>query len=162
MKLVVSIVVCIVLISSFVALLSVPIRTDWAFVCENTGSRYGYTEWKTGARTANWFKQSPLETFMARSHPDRLQHRWTSYAGTSKNLLGRNLSYVHGFPGPIFGIPDEVVALGLTRMSDDQKLAVYENLAMGNRTHAQSAIDALLGLEPEPASATNRAKNPFD
>ncbi len=35
---------------------------------------------------------------MRQQHPTELKYRWTSYAGTGRNLLGQAASFVHGYP----------------------------------------------------------------
>ncbi|MHC4145671.1 MAG: hypothetical protein ACYSWW_23625 [Planctomycetota bacterium] len=82
-------------------LFSVQAYRDWAFVCENTGSRKGYRQWRFGPKTGHWYKKSPLEDFIQSEAPDALVHRWTSYAGTGKNIFGMTMLYGHGRPGAI-------------------------------------------------------------
>ncbi|MHC5083826.1 MAG: hypothetical protein ACYTET_07820 [Planctomycetota bacterium] len=102
---------------------SIPFRTDRGFVCENTGSTQGYTEWIVGIKTGHWYEKSALEDFILANYQDNLQHRWTSYLGDRKNLLGTVVARGHGMPGPIFEMitfledwvhenePEEILAL---------------------------------------------------
>jgi hypothetical protein len=144
------------------ALLPIWVRTDWAFICENTGSRYGYTEWRSGGRTANWYKASPLEEFLKEKHPEKLQHRWTSYAGTGKNIFGKSLSWGHGRPGPIKYVDMLVMQTYFAKISDAQKLQLYEEFASGDLEKAKLAAYAILEISPNTSAETNSAKNPFD
>jgi hypothetical protein len=80
---------------------SVQAYRDWGFVCENTGSTKGHREWLFGNKTGHWYEKSALEDFMLEKYPDRIKHRWTSYAGTDKNIFGQAILYGHGKPGAI-------------------------------------------------------------
>lgn len=70
----------------FIALVSQAYQ-DWAFICENTGSRKGYRQWRFGLKTTKWYKKSPLEEFMESNDPNALVHRWTCYGGDRKEYL---------------------------------------------------------------------------
>lgn len=82
-------------------LLIVQAYRDWAFICENTGSTKGHREWLFEKNTGHWYKKSALEDFMLEKYPDKLKHRWTSYKGTGKNILGQAMLRGHGRPGAI-------------------------------------------------------------
>ncbi len=137
------------------------VRTDYAFICENTGSRYGFTKWRYGGQTGNWYRMSPLEDFMKRNHPERLTHRWTSYAGTGRTLLGVNVSFGHGRPGPILFLDNEVLAQYMAKISDTEKLRLYETFSGGDKAAASVAVDTIYAtVAGSPLSATNRLTNP--
>lgn len=93
-----AVVICIVIV---LLLLPFQVCRDWAFICENTGSHKGYRQWIFGFETGHWYKKSPLEGFIQSNSPDVLIHRWTSYAGTGKNIFGMKLLFGHGRPGAI-------------------------------------------------------------
>jgi hypothetical protein len=139
----------------------IQVRTDYAFICENTGSRYGFTKWRYGGQTGKWYQMSPLEDFMKRNHPDRLIHKWTSYAGTGKTLLGRNVSFGHGRPGPILFLDNKVLAEYLGRISDTEKLRLYEMFSSGDRAAVSRAVDTIYAtLDGSSPPLTNRLANP--
>jgi hypothetical protein len=121
----------------------VPVATDYAYVCENTGSRYGYRVWWTGARANDWYKPSPLEDFMRAEYPGVVRHRWTSYAGTGKNVVGESISFGHGAPGPAYRLTRLDMATWISRHSRDEVRALYDTLASGNRAAAGSMIDQI-------------------
>jgi hypothetical protein len=58
----------------------------------------GHREWFFGGQSGRWYKQSVVETFMRTNHPRILQQRWTSYAGTGRDIYGRKVSFGHGRP----------------------------------------------------------------
>ena len=89
-------------------LLSVQAYRDWAFICENTGSRNGYRQWPFGLKTGHWYKKSPLEEFIQSEAPDALVYRWTSCAGTGKNIFGMTILRGHGWPGAIRRLDHEI------------------------------------------------------
>jgi hypothetical protein len=139
----------------------IQVRTDYAFICENTGSRYGFTKWRHGGQTGNWYQMSPLEDFMKRNHPDRLTHKWTSYAGTGKTLFGRNVSFGHGRPGPILFLDNRSFTEYMAKIPDAEKLRLYETFSSGDRAAASLAVDKIYAtLAGSPLPVTNRLTNP--
>jgi hypothetical protein len=149
-----------VLLATLVTLWSRWVRTDWAFICENTGSRYGYIQWRSGKQTGNWYKASPLEKFMKEKHPEKLQHRWTSYAGTGKDIFGKSLSWGHGFPGPIKYLDMRIMETYFAKISGTEKLQLYEEFASGDLEKAKLAVDTI--LEAPVSAVTNSTKNAFE
>jgi hypothetical protein len=93
-----------------VTLVLLPVQAcrDWAFICENTGSRQGYRQWPFGLKTGHWYKTSPLEEFIRSDDPNALRHRWTSCAGTGKNIFGKAILFGHGRPGAIMRLDHEI------------------------------------------------------
>jgi hypothetical protein len=148
------------LLVPFALLLPIRVKTRVAFICENTGSRYGFTVWRIGGKTANWYKASPLEEFMKQKHPDKLQHQWTSYAGTGKNIFGQNLSFGHGLPGHILQVDNRLMEMYLAKISDEEKFSLYQKLASGDKDTARLAIDTILGILPDTLPETNSTKHP--
>ena len=82
----------------FLAALPFQMCRDWALVCETTGSHQGYRQWFTGHRTGQWYEKSHLEEFMEQQYPAELEHRWVSYSGTGRNILGQAILFGHGRP----------------------------------------------------------------
>lgn len=99
---------------------------DWAFICENTGSQKGYRAWFFGLETGHWYKKSKLEEFMETKHPDALNYRWISYAGTGRNVFGAAILHDHGWPGPIITIPYDVFNQYISHIEDEKKKALYD------------------------------------
>jgi hypothetical protein len=93
-----------------VTLVLLPVQAcrDWAFIYENSGSRQGYRQWPFGLKTGHWYKTSPLEDFIQSEAPGALVHRWTSYAGTGKNIFGMAILRGHGRPGAIMRLDHEI------------------------------------------------------
>jgi hypothetical protein len=116
---------------------------DWAFICENTGSRRGHREWFFGAETGHWYEQSELERFMMANHPTELQDKWTSYAGTGKNILGRAVLCGHGRPGPLILVQVEWLDKHVRRLDDAGKKALYDLFVSGDEERIKQEIDLI-------------------
>lgn len=133
------IVVVFLVVANF--LLITTVKREWAYICVNTGSRKGHTEWMTGYRTKEWLWESSLESFVKREHPDILQHNWISYAGTGKNIFGGKTLHGHGRPGPIALMPKDVFNEWINQLSDSEKVQVYEALSSEDRERIANLID---------------------
>ena len=131
MKWRVALVITLVAITAFIGGLSVQVYRDWAFICENTGSQKGYRQWCIGLRSASWYRESRLEQFMRKEHPSELANRWTSYAGTGKNILGQSILFGHERPGPILHVPLEFLDRYIDGLDDQAKLNLYHVFASG-------------------------------
>jgi len=127
----VALVVALVASTAFLGGLSVQVCRDWAFICENTGSQKGYRQWCIGLRSGHWYRESRLEQFVRKEYPSDLANRWTSYAGTGKNIIGRPVLFGHGRPGPILRVPPEFLDRYADGLDDQAKLDLYHVLASG-------------------------------
>jgi len=127
----VALVIVLVAVAVFIGGLSVQVCRDRAFICENTGSHKGYRQWGIGLRSASWYRESRLEQYMRKEHPSDLANRWTSYAGTGKNILGRPVLFGHGRPGPILQVPPEFLDRYVDGLDDQAKLDLYRVLSSG-------------------------------
>jgi len=116
---------------------------DWAFICENTGSRKGYRAWFFGLETGHWYKKSKLEEFMEAKHQNVLTYRWISYAGTGRNVYGSAISFRHGFPGPIMSITYDILNWYVSRINDEDKRALYDVFASGDRQRISKEISTI-------------------
>jgi hypothetical protein len=108
--------------------LQVDVCSDRGFICENTGSRKGYRQWIFGLKTGHWYKKSPLEQFIARHDADALVHRWTSYAGTGKNVFGMSIVHGHGCPGAVYEIDHDIQKRWIARQSPEDVRKLYDLL----------------------------------
>ena len=117
---------------SFVAL---PI-TDYAYISETTGSCKGHRVWLGIWETAHWYKKSDLESFMREKYPQDLQQRWTSYAGTGKNIWGAPMLFGHAGPSPIGRLRFEELNSYLSTLTDADKKEFYDVFAYADRTEA--------------------------
>ena len=127
-------------ITAFIGGCGVQVCRDWAFICENTGSRKGYREWNNGRRSGHWYRESRLEQFMRKEHPSDLVNRWTSYAGTGKDLFGQPTLFGHGFPGPILHVPAEFLDRYVDALDNQAKLDLYRVLVSGPPEKVESEI----------------------
>ena len=128
-------------VTLFVALLvacNCPVYRDCGFICTNTASQRGYREWCIGVRTGEWYKASALEQFMQDQYASKLDHKWTSYEGTDRNIFGAAIQCGHGRPGPIITLDHRLLALYLDKIDGRQKKALYDLFAGGD----EAAINA--------------------
>lgn len=121
-----AIIVVMILLTGLLIIPIFPVFCDRAYICENTGSYKGYREWFWGSESHHWYKRSKLEAFMAERYPLELQYRWTSYAGTSKNIFGYAMMRGHGHPGPIIRLRFEWLDTYLGQLNDNAKKALYD------------------------------------
>jgi hypothetical protein len=112
---------------------------DWAFICEHTGSRKGHREWFFGGRSGDWYEESKLETFV-KARPGGVEHRWTSYAGTGKNIFGRSLLHGHGMPGPILQLRMEWLDAYVEHLDDGEKMRLYELFKSGDNEAIEKEV----------------------
>jgi hypothetical protein len=125
---------------AIIGLLSVQTHRDWAFICEHTGSHKGYRRWFFGMDTRVWYKESKLEAFLRGRlgrEPDR---KWTSYAGTGRNIIGTVLLRGHGTPGWILYIRLEQLDAYVAHLDDDQKMALYETFRSGDKERIKEKV----------------------
>jgi hypothetical protein len=127
----------------FIVFLPFQVCRDWAFVCENTGSRKGYRVWFCGFETGHWYEKSNLEEFMETKYSDNLTHRWTSYAGTGKNVFGSAVLHGHGQPGPIVTIPYDVLNQYVSHIEDEKKKALYDLFTSNNKQRIAKEISMI-------------------
>ncbi len=114
----------------FCFLLTFQAYRGWVFICENTGSYKGHTEWFFGKQTGFWCKKSVLENFITENYPDIIiEHHWTSCAGTGRNIFGMAMLFGHGQPGAIMSIPPEVLEDWVQMSEPDEVLELYKLLA---------------------------------
>jgi hypothetical protein len=140
MKWRVALVVILVAIAFFIGGLSGQVYRDWAFVCENTASQKGYRQWRIGLQSGHWYRESRLEQFMRREHPSDLANRWTSYAGTGKNILGQPVPFGHERPGPILQVPLEFFDRYVDSLDDQAKLDLYRMFASSPREEIECEL----------------------
>ncbi|MHC4641103.1 MAG: hypothetical protein ACYS32_05615 [Planctomycetota bacterium] len=129
-------------VAAFVAMSIGPVYRDWAFICENTGSRKGNREWFMGLKTGHWYKESKLEEFMETNYPDDLSYRWVSYEGTGRNIFGTAVLYGHGRP-ELVHLPYKVLNRYVEHIDDKEKRRLYDVFSSGN---VQRIRDEVTGI----------------
>ena len=102
---------------------------DFAFICDHTGSREGYREWRFGVTTNRRYKKSPLEDFMQKNYPDILEHRWVLCSKTGRNIFGMKTLIACGFPGAITGLQHEPLEEWIQMSDPEEVLGLYQLLA---------------------------------
>jgi hypothetical protein len=118
----------------------VQVCRDWAFVCENTGSRKGHRQWAFGPTTGYWYEKSPLEEFMESQQPDALAHRWTSYSGTGRNAFGRPVLHGHGRPGAMLRLNHDILRQWIDKQDPATVLELYDLLVSDDEAEIEKRI----------------------
>ena len=116
------------------------VYTDRAFICENTGSRQGWREWCIGMKTGYWYEKSPLEEFIEARAPEALVHRWTSYAGTGKSIIGMVAIQGHGSPGRIMMLRHDILSQWMKANDPAAIRALYDLLVSGDRKQIEERV----------------------
>ena len=148
--------VTVALIGVLLVLPAFDVCTDYAYVCENTGSHKGHRKWFFGTQTGAWDYQSPLDTFMQQAHPDQLTHRWVSYMGTGRNVFGGVGVQGHGRPLlSLLRLAQDLESYFAT-LSPERKLALYRIFSTGDRATVQATVDEI--VEASLALALNRKR----
>lgn len=123
---------------------SVEVCTDYAYVCENSASMYGYRIWFTGQRTRDWSQPSLLETYMETHWPGVVRHRWTSCAGTGKSIFGGSISFGHGCPGGAMSLRGKTLEPWIARHSKKEVRALYDFLVNADKRASEKRADEIL------------------
>jgi hypothetical protein len=120
---------------------TVDIATDYAYYCQDTGSRHGYRVWWNGARTRVWYRASPLEEFMKKEYPRVRGGNWMVYAATGKNFLGQPVMFTdfRAVSGAFF-LKDEAARAWIAHHSKAEVRALYDSLAASNPTSADAIV----------------------
>ncbi|MBN2476542.1 MAG: hypothetical protein JXB62_18150 [Pirellulales bacterium] len=119
---------------------AVQVCRDWAYICENTGSRKGYRQWPFGLKTGEWYESSPLEQFLQSQEPGALVHRWTNYAGTGRNLWGGAMLLGHGRPGAVWGLDHETQRRWIERHDATEVRELYELLVSDDEAQIEKRV----------------------
>ncbi len=129
---------------------------DWSFICENTGSRKGYRQWCFGLKTGHWYQPTSVEMFITKESPATLQHRWTSYAGTGKNIFGGKLLHGHGRPGVILQVPPDCLNSLFDNLPTSEKKAFSDLLIQGDAKAILEKATAIVESQALKASANSQ------
>ena len=127
-------------LATAVVAFNIQVCRDWAFICENTGSRKGYRQWALGPKTGHWYKKSPLEEFVTAHEPAALIHRWTSYSGTGKNVFGTPVVFGHGRPGAVYRFDHEIQSRWIARNPPEKVRELYDLLVSDDQDAIQKRI----------------------
>ncbi|HSU56904.1 MAG TPA: hypothetical protein VLT36_22785, partial [Candidatus Dormibacteraeota bacterium] len=123
------------------------------------GSRKGHREWFFKGQSGQWYKESSVETFMRTNQPSAFQQHWTSYAGTGRDLFGRNISFGHGRPGHVLWLKLETINQYCDRGGDKEKRRIYDVLSSGDqnaiRDLSEQNDEAILHEISQPNGAAN-------
>lgn len=138
-----SLAIMVLVLVAVLALANVQVCREWAFVCEHTGSRKGYTEWMFGFRSGQWYRSSPLEDFIIVNDPNVLSHRWTSSCGTGRNILGMPILYGHGRPGAIADIDNDTLSVWIARNHPTEVWKLYDLFFSGNQDQITEKVASI-------------------
>lgn len=133
------IVAYLVLVAAF--LLSIPtVYEENYYVCANTLSRRGHTEWPFGRETSQWQTASPLEEYLPAHASDRIVHDWKFSSAAGKNLYGQTTVFYDG-AGTIGDlIAWDHLEAWISASSKEEVLGFYELLKAGDRERIREKI----------------------
>lgn len=133
-----------ILIIVSMLLFSVVVSESLSFVCDNTGSRYHFTQWPFGIRTNYEYYSSPLEEFMIEKYPSQLRHQWSQYSNTGKNIIGQSVSFACGNSSTLLVLRKDILHLWISRHSDQEVRNLYVTLTTGDLAKAESEVNNII------------------
>jgi hypothetical protein len=126
-----------------VYLLAGSVSHDIGYHCDFTGSTKSWTQWPLGIRIGFVYEPSPVEEFLAKNQPDKLEHKWVTYEGTGKNILGEPVFFGHGRPNSLFLFPRGYLKLFVEQSPKEDVIEFYETLRRDNRDEIRLRLDKL-------------------
>lgn len=126
-----------------VYLLTGSVSREMGYHCDFTGSTTSWTEWPLGIRTGYAYDASPIEEFLAKNQPDLIEHKWVSYEGTGKNILGEPVFFGHGRPNALLFFPRAYLTLFVDQSPKDDVIELYDTLRRDNRDEIRMRVDKL-------------------
>ena len=118
-----------VILALLIFLLVFQAYRDVSLICDHTGSRMEYREWRFGLTTNRCYKKSPLEDFMQKYYPDILEHQWVLCSKTGRNIFGMKTLMACGFPGAITRLQHEPLEEWIQMSDPEEVLGLYQLLA---------------------------------
>ena len=104
---------------------ALPVKTEFAYINDVTGSRKGWTIWFGTIKTLEWYKTTILEDYaMSIDYP--YQDFWVSYRGTGMTLFNKRVSFGHGRPAMRGHSPETINQLA-SDLTDEEKLSLLES-----------------------------------
>jgi len=123
---------------------SVEAYTSVAYICENTGSRYGYHLWPGGFKTSEWARKSFLESFLVESRPKTgIQHRWSRCAYMGTTIFGNHISFADGPLGGMAYLSQADLAKWMEHHSQAEVVGLYDFLCKSNREESRKRVDEI-------------------
>ena len=132
--------ICVVATTAF-GLCGFPVRIDSGLVSTNTGSRREYTTWLHVLRSNERYTESPIETYLKKKNA-KFEHRWVSYNGTGKDILGTPVLFAHGRPGAVLQMAPNLFEY-IGRLPDTEKERIYQVLTNGSQEQIRSLVDKI-------------------
>ena len=81
-----------------------------------------------------------MEDFIQSEAPDALVHRWTSFAGTGKNVFGKAILFGHGRPGAIIKLDHEVLRNWIQKNDAETVRQFYDLLVSDNQKEIEERV----------------------
>ena len=113
---------------------------DSYYVCANTLSRRGHTEWPFGLKSSHWQTASPLEEYLTTHEPDSIVHDRLFSNAAGKSLYGQATMYVDGAPPIGHMIAWNHLEAWISATSKEEVLGFYELLKAGDRERIREKI----------------------
>lgn len=129
----------VVLVCMLIIAAHVPVRTEYGYFCDYTGSCKQWTTWLWLVETDYRHQKSRLEAFVEERHASSLQHKWIKFCGTTTFFLA-GTSFAHRSPGPLFYLPWGLRDRWCDAVSDEEKMRLYDLLRKGDENAIQAKI----------------------
>lgn len=119
------------------------IYTEYGYFCEVTGSRKGHSKWAFGAEFNRWYHKSELEAFLEGSGGKGIEHRWTSYKGTGRDIFRRATYRGHGSPGPFFSVRKEFFDNYVQSLDDAGRRELHSLMVRGDEERMEERLQEI-------------------
>jgi hypothetical protein len=119
------------------------VSRDVGYHCDFTGSTKRWTKWPLWIRTGYAYETSPIEEFLAKNHPDLVEHKWVIYDETGRNIFGQPVSSRHGHPNALLFFPRKYLKLYVDQTPKEDVIELYKMLCRDNRDEIQLRMDRL-------------------
>ncbi len=119
-------VICVIIIVILGIFLPAIVYTECGYCNVYTGTRKDFTEFPFGVKSKERITVSGFENRLRAINGIVIQERWVSYNKTGKNIIGSNILFAHGNPGPIMEVNHEEFNQWLKDKPDVCILSLYE------------------------------------
>jgi hypothetical protein len=121
----------------------VPVRTDYGYFCDYTGSSKEWTTWFWLFESDYKYQKSKLEEFLESNHTSELEHKWVSFRGTTTYLFTANV-LAHGSPNGLFYFEPSLFAKWCNASTDQEKKQFYDFLRTASREEVGAKVRPMI------------------
>ncbi|MDR2981708.1 MAG: hypothetical protein LBV12_05620 [Puniceicoccales bacterium] len=136
-----------------------PIHSEVTRVCFNTTSVISYDKWFFFIRINNEYRESLIEAYMKKNHPNELKYDWHTVGIIPRNIEGRRLIYVcmPAMPFTTMRLTHESSHQAIAELPDEQKYELYKILS--DKSKSESELDDLIKISGD--RITIKSSNSF-